>query len=647
MFQVSAGVNVSEIDLTTGIPAISTTEGAIAGHFRWGPVQKRILISSEDILAQQFGTPNANTANDFFSAANFLNYSNKLYVVRVVNANTSGGNLGITHARNAHGNSANSKNTVIKNSDDYNQNYSSGISSVGGWVAKYPGELGNSLRISVCPTANAWQSTLTGTLEFTNNSTTVTGTGTAFTNQLTVGDIILCGPDKIQRQVGTITNATSIVLQSKYVGNTVTGSSSITRRWEFFNYFDAAPGTSDYASRVGGSNDQMHIVIADEDGKFTNVANNVIERFAAVSKASDHKGADGAGRYYKNVINDQSLYMWWAGHPSGITNAGKAAAGVAFGAGAQSKPLNTSLVLGRDGAGPQEAQYINGYNKFANPEDVDVSLIICGETTQTRALHVINNIAEVRKDCIALISPRRTDVVNNSNYINKEMDDAITFRNLLPSSSYAVMDSGYKYMYDKYNDVYRYVACNADIAGIIARTDFERDPWFSPAGYTRGQIKNVVQLAFNPGKAARDQLYKNGINPITTFPGQGTVMFGDKTMLAKPSAFDRINVRRLFIVLEKQISIAAKFLLFEFNNEFTRAQFKNLVEPYLRDVQGRGGIYDFRVVCDSTNNTPDVIDRNEFRGDILIKPARSINFVQLNFVAVRTGVDFSEIEGQF
>jgi phage tail sheath protein FI len=227
------------------------------------------------------------------------------------------------------------------------------------------------------------------------------------------------------------------------------------------------------------------------------------------------------------------------------------------------------------------------------------------------------------------------------------MDDVIAFRNLLPSSSYATMDSGYKYQYDKYNDVNRYVAMNGDTAGLMARTDDERDPWYSPAGFNRGQIKNVLRLSYNPPKAQRDQLYKSGINPVNTFPGQGTILFGDKTLLAKPSAFDRINVRRLFIVLEKAISIAAKFTLFEFNDEFTRAQFRNLVEPFLRDVQGRRGIYDFRVVCDETNNTGEVIDGNRFVGDIYIKPARAINFIQLNFVAVRTGVEFSEIVGNF
>ena len=257
---------------------------------------------------------------------------------------------------------------------------------------------------------------------------------------------------------------------------------------------------------------------------------------------------------------------------------------------------------------------------------------------------MIGSVAEARKDCLVFLSPRRDDVVDVP---GSERANITTFRNLLTSSSYAVIDSSWKYQYDKYNDVYRYVPMNGDTAGLCVRTDTERDPWFSPAGFNRGQIKNVIRLSFNPTKAERDELYKIGVNPVVTFPGEGTILFGDKTLLAKPSAFDRINVRRLFIVLEKAIAKAAKFSLFEFNDEFTRAQFVALVEPFLRDVQGRRGIYDFRVVCDETNNTGEVIDRNEFIGDIYIKPARSINFIQLNFVAVRTGVAFDEVVGKF
>jgi phage tail sheath protein FI len=287
---------------------------------------------------------------------------------------------------------------------------------------------------------------------------------------------------------------------------------------------------------------------------------------------------------------------------------------------------------------------------FASAENVDISLVMTGKSRggtngEQISNYLVDNIAETRKDCIVLTSPDKADVVNNS--AEDESQDTVDFRNSLRSSSYLVIDSGYKYQYDKYNDIFRWIPLNGDIAGLCVRTDAQRDPWFSPAGFNRGQIKNVVKLAYNPDQADRDILYKNGINPVATFPGQGTILYGDKTALAKPSAFDRINVRRLFIVLEKAISTAAKFSLFELNDEFTRAQFVSLVEPFLRDVQGRRGIYDYRVVCDETNNTGEVIDRNEFVGDIYVKPAKSINFIQLNFVAVRSGVAFHEVVGRF
>ena len=647
-FQVSPGVNVSEIDLTTIIPAVSTTTGAFAGHFKWGPAGQRVLVDSEDTLVKQFQSPNTNTAADFFTAANFLAYGNSLYTVRVINeGGTASSNT--ARARNAIANQANTLNTIIKNEDDYNNNYVNGISGVGSWVAKYPGQLGNNLRVSVCLSSNAYESTLTGTISISNNTTVVTGSGTAFTNQVSVGDIILIGPDKIQRNVSTVTNATSLTLSSAYVGNTVSGQTSVTRRWEYYNYVPSAPGTSAEAAQYGGSNDEMHVVVVDNLGGITGTSDSILEVFPALSKAASAHSEDGTMIHYPNYINKNSRWLWWAAHISGITTRTvTSAVNHNSGSGTTNKPVNFTLYHGRDGAAPRAADYINGYNLFRSSESVDVSLILGGgHSSATVPIHIINNIAEYRKDCVAVFSPRQADVVNNSGYAGAEVDDIIAFRNSLPSTSYAVIDSGWKYQYDKYNDLFRYVPCNGDTAGTMVRTDIERDPWYSPAGFNRGQIKNVIKLAFNPNKTERDQLYKAGINPITTFPGEGTILFGDKTMLTKPSAFDRINVRRLFIVLEKAIATAAKYTLFEFNDAFTRAQFKSLVEPFLRDVQGRRGITDFRVVCDETNNTPEVIDRNEFIGDIYIKPARSINFIQLNFVAVRTGVDFTEVVGKF
>ena len=634
-FQVSPGVNVSEIDLTTVVPAVSTTEGALAGHFRWGPVQQRVLVDTEDRLVNIFNKPNSNTATDFFTAANFLAYGNQLYVVRVVN----GANNAVTGSVGAY----------VENEDYYNETYSH-TAARGDWVAKYPGELGNSLKVSVCQNANAWQSDVSSAYYATRNSKTLTlaGDGEGSSNaetQFVVGDLLLIGPDRESRRIAALSGNT-VTLTTAYTGNTVSNyGSSITRRWEFFGNFDNAPTTTQYANTVGAQGDALHVIVVDEDGAFTGQQGSVLEVYGDVSMASDGRTTQGATNYYKDVINQRSSYIWWGAHNSSTSNAGvRADLGTNY-PGAD-LPVTNSMNYGKDGATPSSAQKIPGYNLFKSAEDVDVSLVLGGDADQTLATHLINNIAESRKDCIVVLSPERADVVNNKGYDGKERDDVIAFRDLLPSSSYAVMDSGWKYQYDKYNDIYRYVPLNADTAGLMVQTDLTRDPWFSPAGFNRGNVKNVIKLAFNPSKADRDQLYKKGINPITTFPGQGTVLFGDKTMLAQPSAFDRINVRRLFIVLEKAISTAAKFTLFEFNDEFTRSQFKNLVEPFLRDVQGRRGITDFVVVCDGTNNTGEVIDRNEFVGDIYIKPARSINFIQLNFVAVRTGVEFSEVVGR-
>jgi hypothetical protein len=447
----------------------------------------------------------------------------------------------------------------------------------------------------------------------------------------------------------------TITLRSAYVGNNIT-QSSVQRRWEFHDNVSAAPGTSQEVARRGASNDELHIVVVDEEGQITGYANTVLEIHEGLSRGLGARSENGTNIYYKDYINQMSRWVWWASAPTGVTtkSASTLASGYNFNSGSSTpnKPINTSMTNGRDGNVPRDADYINGYSLFKSAEDVDISLVLGGAFSSqsigvTRATYIINNITESRKDCVAVFSPPQSAVVNNSLYAGSEQQAIITFRNLLPSTSYAIMDSAWKYQYDKYNDVYRYVPNNGDTAGLMVRTDTERDPWWSPAGYNRGGIKNVIKLAYNPSKADRDQLYKNGINPVCTFPGQGTILFGDKTMLSKPSAFDRINVRRLFIVLEKAIATAAKFTLFEFNDAFTRAQFKAMVEPFLRDVQGRRGITDFRVVCDETNNTGEVIDRNEFIGDIYIKPARSINFIQLNFVAVRTGVDFTEVVGKF
>ena len=407
--------------------------------------------------------------------------------------------------------------------------------------------------------------------------------------------------------------------------------------WEYASLFDSAPGTSAFTAARGGQNDEVHIVVIDATGDWTGTAGTVLEKYQFLSKATDAKSGTGASSYYRDVIANQSKYIWVIDDPGVGVNWGSSATNKNFGV--LTANITNRLSGGVSGDSVSLANVAEGFAMFSNDELYDVSLIPLGPTTDVATVNSVIDIATTRRDCVAFVSPPYADVVNTTGQAAK----IITYRNQLTDSSFAVMDSGWKYQYDRYNDKYRYIPLNGDIAGLAARTDYIADPWFSPAGYSRGVLKNVVKLPYSPTKTDRDELYKKNINPVVTMPGQGTLLFGDKTLQSRPSAFDRINVRRLFIVLEKSIATASRFQLFEFNDAFTRGQFRNLVEPFLRDVQGRRGITDFRVVCDETNNTAAVIDRNEFVADIYIKPARAINFIQLNFVATRSGVSFEEV----
>ena len=561
-FQLSPGVLVTEQDLTSVVPSVATTAGGFAGAFQWGPVRQVTTISTENDLVTVFGVPNSTTYNSFFTASNFLSYGNNLQVIRVVNESI---------ARNAKSNTSATA-IIVRGEDHYNASYLSGGSGQGLYIAKYPGTLGNSIKVSVAD-ANTWST------------------------------------------------------------------------WAYASNFDAAPNTSPYVNAIGGSNDEMHIIVFDALGSFTGTVNTVLEKFSYVSKAVDATKPDGTSSYYKDVINNQSKYIWWGAHET--ANVATVAGGQTIGSTANASAFsnltsspNVTLTGGVSGDSPTDGNITTALSVFANSELYDVSLLPLGSASAVVANYAISSIAEVRKDCVVFVSPLLTNVQNNA---GSEATDIVTFRNTLTSSSYAVLDSGWKYQYDRYNDQYRYVPLNGDTAGLAVRTDFVSDPWFSPAGFNRGQIKNVVKLPYSPSATDRDTLYKAGVNPVVTFPGQGTILYGDKTLLARPSAFDRINVRRLFIVLEKAIATASKYQLFEFNDPFTRAQFKNLVEPFLRDVKGRRGITDFKVVCDESNNTEQVIDTNGFVADIYIKPARAINFIQLNFIATRTGISFEEV----
>ena len=692
--QLSPGVNVTEIDLTTIVPAVATSTGAIAGVFNWGPVNQRVLVDSETTLVNTFGKPNSNNAETFFTAANFLGYTNSLWVARV--ANTTSSNTAQA-AKNAYANTGSVSNAaIVLNKTDFESKTGTFDTNIM-YVAKYlGGTYGNSLRVSVCDSVNAFSSNVnlvanadtsavitanigsnSVSIVVTSGTANVTSTGafaTALANSFVVGDLIGLGNSTIGVQYASIsaisatsTSGTNTVftistydpyrLGTQFIANS-TSSNTITRRWEFFNVTGSAPITSQYNTQFGNSAavDTMHVVVQDENGVFTGQPGTVLETFTNVSRATDGKNVDGTVNYYQTVINNQSNYLWVVNDRSGAVSS--AAANVA--SSTNQAPLSLSLINGQDGyteATAPLSTVSSGYNLFTSPEDVDISLVlqgkpIGGSTSSSGytvnnfqlANWIIDNICAVRKDCVAFITPDDGTIVSNP---GNQSAATVAWRNVLHDSSYAVVDSGYKYQYDRYNDINRYLPTNGDIAGLCARTDSQRDPWWSPAGFNRGQIKNVIQMRHNPKQAGRDLMYSNGINPVISIPGQGTVLYGDKTLQSKPSAFDRINVRRLFIVLEKAISTAAKYSLFEFNDAFTQAQFKNLVTPYLRQIQGRRGITDFLVVCDGTNNTPAVVDANQFVGDIYIKPARSINFIQLNFVAVGTGVQFSEIVGKF
>ena len=734
-FQLSPGIAIVEKDLTSIVPAVSTSNGAYAGAFQWGPVMDPTIVSSENDLVQRFGKPNDSVAQSFFTAANFLAYSNSLLVARADTTNQrnavafltgtvssvtmSTAGVGYTSQPTvtfstpdadggvvATGTAVRSGGTVLTAAvSNGGTSYTTpptitfsapqvagGTTATGsvtidttvgsptlGQVIAIVIEEGGS-GYTTAPTitfnnvgtggSNAAAGTVTisastitaitivnpGTGYATNPTVTVSGGG-ASTQATALAAISTTAGIKIKNSDDYETNfvngsALNGEFAAKYPGSlgnslriSIADSASFAA-WAYRDEFDTAPGTSEYAATVGGSNDELHIIVIDEDGVWTGSRGSILEKYSYVSKASDARKADGSNNYYKNVLNTRSKYIWWLDHPVLSTS------GAAWGSEANASvfksattAVSRSLVGGVDDYAVTDGNLQNAWALFADESLYDISLLPMGKVSSTVALYIINSVAETRRDCVAFASPVSVanEVIIGSG--SDATDQIIAYRNELTSSSYAVMDSGFKYQYDRYNDKYRWVPLNGDVAGLCARADFTNDPWFSPGGLNRGQIKNVVKLSHNPNKTDRDNLYKNGVNPVVNFPGQGTVLFGDKTMLAKPSAFDRINVRRLFIVLEKAIATASKYQLFEFNDSFTRAQFKNLVEPFLRDVQGRRGITEFLVKCDESNNTSQVIDSNEFVADIYVKPNRAINFITLNFIATRSGISFSEIAG--
>ena len=638
-FQLSPGVNVTEKDLTTIVPAVATTNAGIVGLFNWGPCNKRILVDSENNLVKLFGSPDDNVADWWFPAANFLGYGNNLQVVRAkiktprgTGVIGAGGGMVNANGFGFTGSPANDwDDAVLENDDKFDAGIAS-VTTLGSFVARYPGALGSTLEVQICGS----RSVSSG---LTSAASGLTAYGSSFTD------------------------------------------------WTYASQFDATPNTTQYVTDLGGANDEFHLIVIDRKGLFTGSRGEIIEKFSGLSFLPGVLGPDGSSNYYVDQINRTSRYIaslaktnstsfidllkgstgaWGAdaykyytsaslsGSSSITTTNGSFGVGV-FQLAGGSDGFAADLTNYKKVAFGQDAdEDPEGYRLFEDAETVDVNLLLGGPeptftpdavlTTAVTAVNLvapmIKDIVDARKDCVAFFSTPNKDPNETD---QKKQDRCIQYRNNIGSSSYCVIDSGYKYQYDVYNDKNRWVAMNGDIAGLCARTDTNFDPWYSPAGFNRGTVRGVIKLAFQPRQASRDVLYKNNINPVVTFSGEGTVLYGDKTAQAKPSAFDRINVRRLFIVLEKAIAVASKYSLFEFNDGFTRAQFRSLVEPFLRDVQARRGIIDFKVVCDEKNNTPEVIDSNRFVADIYIKPNRSINFIQLNFIATKTGVNFSEV----
>ena len=733
-FLVSPGVHVKEIDLTNVVPSVDTTIGAIAGPFEKGDVSSIVTITSEADLLNNFGKPNSDNFEFWFTASNFLKYSNTLKVVRAESAILNAGE---------------SSGILVRDTDHYLTDFyaetGDGQSTTNDWIARTAGIFGNSVGVEVCPSAQAYEQDLgsnnlvngagaigdktitvddadeagfafqvgdmikfheafsvtkvvAGAVTSSINLTVDGGSGTVAVGHRVIG----AGITEIVK-VKTVTSATVFVLDkaitvadnvvlafsdyasieagdTQYEVTSISGEilsirlkddpdsgglqtiipddALITRRWRFADLFDSAPTQSDYNKVNGrGTGDELHVVVFDTTGLITGSdidvagqrSNAVIEIYSNLSKNSSAKSPQGDSIYYPTVIYNQSSFVYWGDHIAAGTNWGTDTT-TAY---TSVVPITTvSLTGGTDDYAVTAGELELAYDKFADAEGIDVNLILGGpssavtDTAAGQDTHVtmITSLVESRRDCVGFVSPYRAATVGIANSTTQTENVTEAFE-LCPSSSYMVFDSCYKYMYDKYNDVYRHVPMNGDTAGLCAHTDGVADPWFSPAGFNRGNVRGAIKLSYNPSQGERDQLYRFRVNPVVNFPGQGVVLFGDKTALAKPSAFDRINVRRLFLVLEKAIATAAKFQLFEFNDEFTRAQFRNLVEPFLRDVQGRRGIQDFSVVADGTNNTGEVIDRNEFIGDIYVKPNRSINFITLNFIATRTGVAFSEVGG--
>lgn len=571
----SPSILVKEFDLSGVVPAVTSSTGAFVGDFNWGPADQPILVSTEAELASQFGSPSDDSAaavSDFLSASMFLKYSSSAYVTRTVDDS----------AQNAI--AAGADQVLIRNRADWDAR---SITTQNNYViAKYPGTLGNSLKITMCPYSEGDSAFVNWTVDGVDIST------------------LFDGPPRSSANVAGFGFAAD--------------------------------------SEVG---DEVHVAIIDEDGKISGTPGTVLEKYEYLSLATDAKTDNGSTNFVQNVLNNKSEYVWAPNLSDafpGITSA------ASFRGSQAARVANYSLDRGR-AANPGINDYLISFGEYNDPDVIQVDFLVAPEISDSADCRTLVNSltaqAVARKDCVVVTSPPAEIVTGRGSNTSVIASATANWANSLNASSYLIVDNNYLKVYDKYNDEYVNIPAAAATAGVMASTDLNADPWYSPAGSRRGQYFGVTSLVYNPSKSDRDVLYKASVNPIVNLPGQGILLYGDKTKLGRPSAFDRINVRRLFLVIERAIKGAAQNVMFEFNDEFTRAEFVNIVEPFLREIKGRRGITDFRVVCDETNNTPNIIDNNQFVASVFIKPARSINYVTLNFVAVRTGVDFDEVVG--
>ena len=652
---LSPGVEIQERDLTIGsIETVEVNVGAIAGAFAKGPVLTPVRISSESQLIETFGEPTDANAETWWTAASFLSYGGVLDVVR---ASTSG-------QLSASDDAVTSPYTLsIPTKEVYEATYFGAAANPFKWAARDVGAEANAIRVAVIDKGADVSLTLDGALATTTVGTQIANTAATKSGYIYAWD----GTSNTVSIITSDTWTTADIVENGVTDLNVTSVSSWYDQQNVFtglswNAIAPRPGTSPYVGARGGSGDEFHIAVWDATGAITGAPNTLLEKFTYVSKANNAKTTQGAVNYYPQVVLESSSYIYWGAHETAVydVSANQAATGGNIAgtsnAGSDSTttfdlfgaPTSYTFQKGAESLGATSGEILTALQEFADTETVQIDYLIAGpgdssnKTNSQSIASSVLTIAASRKDCVAFVSPFRGDVVGVTSSAT-QTNNVVDFYSGLASTSFGVFDNTWKYVYDRFADKYRYIPVCGDVAGLCAATTANGLPWFSPAGLNRGAIRNAVKLAYSPTKSERDKLYQNRINPVTSLPGQGILLFGDKTALASPSAFDRINVRRLFNVIEKTIGNAAKGVLFELNDEFTRNNFKNVVEPYLRGIQAERGITDFLVVCDETNNTGAVIDANEFKADFYIKPARSINFITLTFIATRTGVSFEEV----